>query len=294
MFSKTIGHLVIVGVGLIGGSVSLSLKRAGFVRRVTGVGRSRENLELAKRLGVVDEWSQDVAEAVRDADIVLLAVPMTAYDTVFQAMAETLPAGALVTDAGSTKQSAIDAANRHLPNPGRFVAAHPIAGTEHSGAAAAFAELFEEQHCIITPTDQTDGEALERVRQMWEVTGSRITLMDAGLHDQALASVSHLPHLVSFALVNAVRRLAPGDDPFRFAAGGFRDFTRIASSSPEMWRDIALCNRRALLDRLAALQAELTAISKAVEEGDGDFLLDEFREAKEARDAWLKKHEGEL
>ena len=294
MLSKTIDHLVIVGVGLIGGSVSLSLKRAGFVRRVTGVGRSRENLELAKRLGVVDDWTHDVAEAVADADVVLLAVPMTAYDAVFQTMAETLPDDAVVTDAGSTKQSAIESANRHLPNPGRFVAAHPIAGTEHSGAGAAFVELFEGQHCIITPTDDTDAEALARVRELWEVTGSRITLMDAVGHDQALASVSHLPHLVSFALVNAVRRLAPGDDPFRFAAGGFRDFTRIASSSPEMWRDIALCNRQALLERIEALQGELSALSKAVEEGDGDHLLNEFRQAKEARDAWLKKHGGDL
>ena len=294
MFNKTIGHLVIVGVGLIGGSVSLSLKRAGFVRRVTGVGRSRDNLELAKRLGVVDGWTHDLAEAVRDADMVLLAVPMTAYDSVFQAMAETLPATAVVTDAGSTKQSAIEAANRHLPSPERFIAAHPIAGTEHSGAGAAFAELFEGQHCIITPTADSDAEALTRVTQMWEVTGSRITLMDAAEHDQALASVSHLPHLVSFALVNAVRRLAPGDDPFRFAAGGFRDFTRIASSSPEMWRDIALCNGPALLQRIEALQGELSALARAVKEGDGDCLLDEFRQAKQARDAWLKRHGGDL
>lgn len=293
MLSKTINHLVIVGVGLIGGSFSLSLKRAGFVRRVTGVGRSRDNLELAKRLGVVDDWTHDVAEAVKDADMVLLAVPMTAYDTVFAAMAGVLPADSVITDAGSTKQSAIEAANRHLPDPGRFVAAHPIAGTEHSGAAAAFAELFEGQHCIITPDAKTDVGALAAVKAMWEITGSRITLMDAAEHDQALASVSHLPHLVSFALVNAVCRLS-ADDPFRFAAGGFRDFTRIASSSPEMWRDIALCNRPALLERIEALRGELAAVSRAIEAGDGDFLLNEFRQAKEARDAWLNKHGGDL
>lgn len=293
MLSRTIGHLVIVGVGLIGGSLSLSLKRAGFVHRVTGVGRSRENLELARRLGVVDDWSHDVAAAVRGADMVLLAVPMSAYDSVFAAMSGELSATAVVTEAGSTKQSAIEAAARHLPDPHRFVAAHPIAGTEHSGAGAAFAGLFEGQQCIITPTDDTDPEALAMVQSMWNVTGSRVTLMDAAAHDEALASVSHLPHLVSFALVNAVRRHS-GDDPFRFAAGGFRDFTRIASSSPEMWRDIALCNRRALLGKIDDLQAELKALRRAVESGDGDYLLHEFSEARDARDAWLKRQGGNV
>ena len=282
---NSIKHLVVVGVGLIGGSLSLALKRAGFVQRVTGVGRSRENLELASELGVIDDWTHDLTEAVRDADMVLLAVPMTAYDGLFKAMADVLPAHAIVTDAGSTKQSAIVAAQKNLANPARFVAAHPIAGTEHSGAAAAFAELFEDHLCILTPDDHTDAEALATVKSMWETAGCKIREMDAAEHDDALAGVSHLPHLAAFALVNAVRKQA--GDSFEFAAGGFRDFTRIASSSPAMWRDIALCNQQALIGKIDALQHELTILREALEAGDGESLLHEFEAAKQARDAWL-------
>jgi len=294
MLSKTIGHLVVAGVGLIGGSVSLALQRAGIVEHVTGVGRSRENLELASDLGVIDDWTHDVAEAVRDADMVLIAVPMAAYDHLFKAMAGVLPARTIITDAGSTKQSAMLAAQQYLPAPGRFVAAHPIAGTEHSGAGAAFAELFDGQLCILTPDKHTDAEALAVVQGMWEATGCTVRTMDAGEHDDALAGVSHLPHLAAFALVNAVRRQAVHEDPFEFAAGGFRDFTRIASSSPHMWRDIALCNKRALLSKIDDLQHELTVLREALEAGDGERLLHEFKSAKHARDKWLAKHKGKL
>jgi prephenate dehydrogenase len=283
-----IKHLVVVGTGLIGGSLSLALKRAGVVQRVTGVGRSRENLELACELGVIDDWTHDLTEAVRDADMVLLAVPMSAYDGLFKAMSDALPVHAIVTDAGSTKQSAMIAAGRHLPNPARFVAAHPIAGTEHSGAGAAFAELFEGHLCILTPDDHTDAEALAEVKRMWEATGCHIREMEAADHDDALAGVSHLPHLAAFALVNAVRKQA-GENPFQFAAGGFRDFTRIASSSPHMWRDIALCNKQALMGKIDALQTELVILREALEAGDGERLLHEFQSAKQARDAWLDK-----
>ena len=286
-----IDHLVIIGVGLIGGSVSLALQRAGVVGRVTGVGRSRENLELAQQLGIVDAWSHDISEAVADADVVLLAVPMNAYASVFSAMAACLPASAVITDAGSTKQSAIAAAHQHLPNPDRFIAAHPIAGTEQSGAGAAFAELFDKRLTVITPEQNSDAAALTLVDQLWQQTGSRVVSMDAAEHDDFLASVSHLPHLAAFALVNAVRRQkTEGHDPFCFAAGGFRDFTRIASSSPEMWRDIALSNRDALLGQLDAFQQELNGVREALLADDGERLLKEFAAAREARETWLAKH----
>ncbi len=286
-----IKHLVVIGTGLIGGSLALALKKAGVVERVTGVGRSRENLELAKVRGVVDDWTHDIAAAVADADIVLLAVPMSAYESVFTAMVDTLPATAIVTDAGSTKQSAIAAARTCLPDPCRFIAGHPIAGTEQSGAGAAFAELFEHHLCILTPQDNTDPAALQRVQSMWEAAGSRVICMAPEEHDDFLAAVSHLPHLAAFALVNAVRK--QGNDehkPFEFAAGGFRDFTRIASSSPQMWRDIALCNRQAIMHQLDALQDELTAMKLALQADDGEQLLDDFKAAKTARDAWLAQH----
>jgi len=284
-------HLVVIGTGLIGGSVALALKRAGAVGRVTGVGRSRENLEQASELGVIDDWSHDIAEAVKDADAVLVAVPMTAFAAVFAAMAETLPEDCVVTDAGSTKQSAIDAAYAHLPHPQRFIAAHPIAGTEKSGAAAAFAELFDKRLCVITPAMDSEMDALARVHWLWEQTGSRVMTMAAQEHDSLLASVSHLPHLAAFALVNVVRGQAREDhDPFRFAAGGFRDFTRIASSSPEMWRDIALCNREALIAQIDAFGQELETLKDALNKGDGEALLKEFGEAREARERWLATH----
>lgn len=285
---KPIQHLVVIGTGLIGGSLSLALKRAGMVNRVTGVGRNRDNLELAKDLGVVDDWTHDVAQAVQSADVVLLSVPMQAYDGVFAAMADQLGEHTVVTDAGSTKQSAIAAAKKYLHNSEQFIAAHPIAGTEQSGAAAAFAELYDGRLCIVTPEADSNPAALTIVKQMWEQAGARVEVMAATEHDEFLASVSHLPHLAAFALVNAVsKQRSDGHDPFRFAAGGFRDFTRIASSSPEMWRDIALCNREALLDQIERFQFELNSLREALLAGDGDRLKNEFTAARDARENWL-------
>jgi len=290
-----IKHLVVIGTGLIGGSLALALKKAGVVERITGVGRSRDNLELAIARGIVDDWTHDIAAAVADADIVLLAVPMTAYESVFAAMADALPASAIVPDAGSTKQSDIDAAQKNLPAGCRFVAGHPIAGTEQSGAGAAFAELFENHLCILTPQDDTNAQALQTVRAMWEAAGGRVICMAPTEHDDFLAAVSHLPHMAAFALVNAVRKQGNDEhEPFEFAAGGFRDFTRIASSSPQMWRDIALCNRQAIMHQIDALQDELSAMKLALQAGDGEQLLADFKAAKTARDAWLTQHGEEL
>jgi len=288
-------HLVVIGVGLIGGSIARALKHEGFVGRVTGVGRSRENLDRARELGIIDHWSHNIAEAVHDADMVVVAVPMGAYDRLFAELAKVLPENAVVTDAGSTKQHAIDVAEKHLSDSSRFIPAHPIAGTEQSGAEASFAELFEDRLCILTPAENADPESLAIVNAMWEATKSRVVQMDAKRHDDFLASVSHLPHLAAFALVNAVRKQGDEEhDPFQFAAGGFRDFTRIASSSPEMWRDIALSNSEALASNIDALQAELAELKLALESGDGEMLLQSFSAAKKARDEWLEKHGGSL
>ncbi len=293
--SRPVDKLVVIGVGLIGGSLALALRRAGLVRHVTGVGRSRENLETAQSLGIVDDWTLDAAAAVGDADVVLLAVPMGAYEAVLADIDGALPPHAVVTDAGSTKQTAWQAARKCLSDPSRFVPAHPLAGTERSGAEAAFAELFDGRLCILTPDATTDGHAVARVEALWQAAGATVLHMPAARHDELLAAVSHLPHLAAFALVNAVRRSAgKGEDPFRFAAGGFRDFTRIASSSPQMWRDIALANRTALLAKLDALQAELGEMRRMLEAADGEGLLDAFSEAKSARDAWLAQHGGGL
>lgn len=294
---QQIERLAVIGVGLIGGSVARSLKRAGYAKRITGIGRNAEHLEKAKELGVVDDFSTDIAEGVADADMVLISVPMGAYDAILTALAGKLKPGCVLTDAGSTKQHAVDTARRHLSDAelARFVPAHPIAGTEHSGVEASFASLFDGRLCVLTPTDQTEADACDAAREMWKATGSRIMEMSAAEHDDFLAAVSHLPHLLAFGLVNTVRK--QGDekhDPFCFAAGGFRDFTRIASSSPEMWRDIALCNRKALVEKLDVLEVELNALRKALDAGDGEALVNDFRAAKEARDAWLATHGGNL
>jgi len=255
------------------------------------VGRSAANLKEAVRLGVIDDFSHDIEKAVVNADMVLIAVPVAACDQVFAALAKSLPDKAIVTDAGSTKQSVMASAEKYLKYPSQFVPAHPIAGTEHSGAAAAFAELFEDKKCILTPNEQTDAKALAQVKNMWEAVGARVKIMSAAEHDDVLAAVSHLPHLAAFAIVNAVGK---SNAAFRFAAGGFRDFTRIASSSPEMWRDIALCNQSAIVDKIDALQEELTALRDALNAHDGDALLDKFASAKQARDIWMSKYGDKL
>jgi len=295
MTRSRIKHLAIIGVGLIGGSLARALRRANAVEYITGAGRNPEHLEHAQELGVVDNFTTSVSAAVKDADIVLISVPMCAYETVFSDMAGSLPLHCLITDAGSTKQHAIDMARKHLSasQMTRFVPAHPIAGTENSGVDASFATLFEKHLCILTPTQETRPEATQAIEIMWQEAGSEVMCMDAADHDDFLASVSHLPHVLAYALVNAVRKQEnETHDPFYFAAGGFRDFSRIASSSPEMWRDIALCNRESILHKLDALQLELDELRGALEAGDGQRLLDAFSQAKQARDEWLARHEG--
>jgi len=281
--SILIKHLVVIGTGLIGGSLALALKQASVVKRVTGVGRNPQNLQDAINLGVIDDASDDIQRAVVDADMVLVAVPVSACGQVFADLRDALPEHALLSDAGSTKQSVIKAAQASGINMQRFVPGHPIAGTEHSGAAAAFASLFQKHRCILTPTAETSPEALRTVRQMWEVAGASIEVMDAKQHDNIMASISHLPHLTAFSMINALSH----DDVFRFAAGGFRDFTRIASSSPEMWRDIGLCNADAITQKIDALQDELNDLRLALTSQDGEALLQKFTAAKQARDQWL-------
>jgi len=289
-----IKHLTIIGVGLIGGSLARALRRAGVVEQITGAGRNAEHLKHAQELGAVDDFTTSVPDAVKNADTVLISVPMCAYDAIFSEISGNLPPYCLITDAGSTKQYAMNVAKKHLSSNqiSRFVPAHPIAGTEHSGVDASFAELFDNHLCVLTPAKEARPEATQAIEAMWQAAGSDVICMDASDHDDFLAAVSHLPHMLAFALVNAVRKQGnKTHDPFLFAAGGFRDFTRIASSSPEMWRDIALCNRTPVLHKLDALQMELDDLRTALEAGDGERLLAGFRQAKQARDQWLASRE---
>jgi len=283
-----IGKLVVIGVGLIGGSLALALKRQGLVGHVCGIGRSRSNLDDALRLGVLDSATADYAEALSGADVVLVATPVAQMPAVFAALAHGVSQSTIITDGGSTKQDVIAAARAALgPRFTRFVPGHPIAGTEHAGAAAAFADLFAKRKVVLAPETETDPEATAIVKAMWEATGATVSAMSATEHDRIFAAVSHLPHLLAFALVEELALRPDRADFFRFAAGGFRDFTRIASSSPEMWRDIAIANRSALLDELRGYRERIERLEALLAAGDADGLWNVFTTARAARNAWL-------
>jgi prephenate dehydrogenase len=283
-----IGKLVVIGTGLIGGSFALALKRARAVKRVVGVGRTRRNLAAALKLKVIDEASQDPARAVREADLVLLAVPVGQMAAVMSAIAPHLPAHAVVTDAGSTKSDVIACARRFLARHlARFVPGHPIAGTENSGAAAAVPDLFRERNVILTPQRETAAAATRLVQRAWETCGARVVKLDAAEHDAILAGVSHLPHIVAYALVNMLARRPNASRLFGLSAGGLRDTVRIAGSSPEMWADICVANRAALLTALEDYENELEQMRAAIEGADAAELKRMFAQARSAREKLL-------
>lgn len=288
--ARGIGRLVVVGVGLIGGSCALALKSAGRVREVVGVGRSRRNLDDALSRGVVDRawtltdpWTADLA----DADMVLVATPVGEIGTMLSTIARHAGPATIVTDAGSTKADVVDAARKAFgARVDRFVPSHPIAGTEHSGAAAAFPTLFRDRVAVLTPLPETSDRAVAAVRAMWEACGARVIPLAHGEHDRIFAAVSHLPHVLAFALVAQLAARPDAADLFAHAASGFRDFTRIAGSSPEMWRDIALANRAALSEALAGYRAMLDRLAQAIADGDGAALERVFAQASAARRRW--------
>ncbi len=288
MNSFYIDKLAVVGVGLIGGSLALALKEAGAVGHVAGIGRGLPNLETALKLGVVDSFTQDLTEGVTDADVVFLATPVQVLGAVAERAMPHLKPGAIITDGGSVKQAVIDAIEPHLRDDIHFVPGHPIAGTEDSGAEAAFATLYRDRRCILTPTKRTADEALERIRQMWQLVGSQVVVMDIDKHDRVLAAISHLPHMVAYALVNAVGAYDRYDENIlEYSAGGFRDFTRIASSDPTMWRDIAQTNREALLEMMEQFETFFAELKEDVAVGSGERLFEFFRRSKQSRDKIL-------
>ena len=286
--SNSIGRLAVIGVGLIGGSLARALRKAGRVDEIVGCGRGKANLDEAVKLGVIDRYSHDISEAVRDADVVFLAVPLGAMRGAFDAMRATLPKHALVTDGGSAKGSVVTDCREAAPELlQRFVPGHPIAGTENNGVAASFAELYHNRRVILTPLPENDPAAVARVRGLWETCGAEVTEMSVEHHDEVLAATSHLPHMLAFGLVDMLARMKENDEIFRYAAGGFRDFTRIASSNPVMWRDICIANREALSPMLAAFAEEMTALADSIAEADSDELLNIFERAKAARDRFV-------
>lgn len=281
-----IERLCVIGVGLIGGSLARALRAAGAVGEVVGSSRREAHLRRALELGVVDRFHLDPGEAARGADMVVVCTPMGAMEDVFRALAPGLGPDAVLTDAGSVKQTVLRAARSAFGRvPPSLVPGHPIAGTEHSGVEASLAELFQGRRVILTPHEDTDPAAAARVEAMWRAAGAEVDRMDAAGHDRILASVSHLPHLLAYALVDLLAGGSP--ECFRYAAGGFRDFTRIASSDPVMWRDICLENREAVAEALEAMRTEIDALAHVVRGGDGDALFERFSRAKRARDGYF-------
>lgn len=299
MANVGIDKLVIIGVGLIGGSFALALRKAGHVRHIVGVGRSRENMQRALARGAIDEIAADLAPALRGANVIFLALPVGQTGKTLARISPLLEPDSIVTDAGSTKQDVIAAARLHLPRHLKnFVPGHPVAGAERSGASAADPELFRGRNVVLTPLEETGAEATQLVTGLWQACGATVSKLSAARHDDILAAVSHLPHVLAFALMSLLSGAQDSQDSpdtsnasklLRFAGSGFRDFTRIAGSSPEMWRDICLGNRETLLKQMDAYQRELGAIRDLLAKGDGEALEKLFANARETRRRWLKK-----
>lgn len=288
--------LVIFGVGLIGGSLALALKQQAAVQHVVGVGRRPEALAQALRLGVIDEAQDDIAAAMADADVVIMATPVAQTPQLLARMLPHLETKTVISDVGSTKGDIavyVEQAAQQRANPqqlmAQFIGAHPIAGAEKSGVAAAQADLFQGKKVILTPNPHTAPAALATIQQLWQRCGAQTSCMTPEQHDAIFACVSHLPHLLAFALVHEIASRDNAEQLFAFAASGFRDFTRIAGSSAEMWRDISLANRPALLQELAQYQAALTHLQQLLQQSDAAGLQDFLTTASEARNAWAQQ-----
>lgn len=280
-----IDHLTIIGVGLIGSSLSLALRDSGYVQRVSGCGRSESNLQQGVDLGVLDDYSLSLTSAVIDADVVVLAVPLAAMRSVLEAIYPVLSSKMIITDVGSAKASVVQDAREVLGNRfTQFVAGHPIAGTERSGVEAGFASLYQNRKIILTPDQDTNPDATRIIENMWLATGAEVEQMSVEHHDHILAATSHLPHMLAFSLVSHLSKMSDQHEIFSYAAGGFRDFTRIASSDPVMWRDICMANGDALLELIDGYKLELDEISKSIREHDSEALFELFRDAKHTRD----------
>ncbi len=278
-------RMALIGVGLIGSSLARVARREGLAGHIAVSARTQETLDKALELGFADSVSLDAAEAARDADLVVLCTPLGAYADIAKAIQPALKPGAIVSDVGSCKEPMFIDVQPYLPDGVHMVPGHPVAGTEHSGPEAGFAELFEGRWCILTPGPDTDTDAVARVTELWRRAGMTVETMDAAHHDQVLALTSHLPHLIAYTIVGTATDLEDElkKEVFKYSAGGFRDFTRIAASDPVMWRDVFLKNRDALLDVLGRFTEDLTALQRAIRKGDAKTLEDHFTRTRDAR-----------
>jgi cyclohexadieny/prephenate dehydrogenase len=277
--------IALVGIGLIGSSLARVIRREGLASHIAIATRSPETLKRAEELGLGDSYFTNAAEAVKDADLVIVSVPVGSSGTVAEEIAPALKAGAILTDVGSTKGSVIAQMKPHVPEGVHFIPGHPLAGTEKSGPDAGFAELFENRWCILTPLPDTDPEAVEKLSEFWRRCGSNIDTMDPEHHDMVLAIVSHLPHIIAYNIVGTADDLAAvtKSEVIKYSASGFRDFTRIAASDPTMWRDVCLHNKDAILEMLARFSEDLASLQRAIRWGDGEKLFDLFTRTRAIR-----------
>ncbi len=278
-------RVAFIGIGLIGSSLARVIKRDGLARHIVASARTERTLETALRLGIADSVEIDAAEAVRDADLVVICTPISTYGAIAERIAPNLKPGAIVTDVGSVKSAVIKAVAPHLPDGVQFVPGHPIAGTENSGPESGFDTLFENRWFLVTPPAGTDPAAVERVSELWRRAGSMIQVMDPVHHDHVLAITSHIPHLIAFTIVGTATDLEDHlkSEVVKYSAAGFRDFTRIAASDPVMWRDVFLNNRDAVLEMLGRLTEDLSGLQRAIRVGDGETLEKLFARTREIR-----------
>ncbi len=289
-------RLALIGIGLIGSSIARACRRFGLVREIVVYSRRAETRADAGQLGLADRIEADPAAAVRGADAVIICTPMRSFAEVAAAMAPGLAPGAIVSDVGSVKGSVVQDVGPHLPPGVHLVPAHPIAGTEHSGPAAGFAELFVGRWCILTPPPEADPAAVDRIEALWRGMGMMVERMDAAHHDRVLAITSHIPHLIAYTIVGTAADMQEDAkaEVIKFSAGGFRDFTRIAASDPVMWRDVFLTNREAVLDVLQQFTEDLTRLQRAIRRGEGDLLEALFTRTRAIRRGIIDARQAEM
>lgn len=287
MSRQIFDHVALIGIGLIGSSLARVLRRDGLTGRITGCARREETRAKALELGIADAMFESPAEAAAGADLVVICTPIGAYTAVAEAIRPVLKPGAIVSDVGSVKEKVVELLSPHIPEGVHLVPAHPVAGTEHSGPESGFPELFDGRWAILTPVPGTDDAALEKVRALWTAAGSMIEIMTPAHHDMVMSITSHLPHLIAYTIVGTATDLEDDikSEVIKFAAGGFRDFTRIAASDPVMWRDIFLNNREAVLEALGRFTEDLTALQRAIRRGKGDELEALFTRTRAIRRA---------
>ncbi|MCR9283675.1 MAG: prephenate/arogenate dehydrogenase family protein [Rhodobacteraceae bacterium] len=278
-------RMALIGIGLIGSSLAQVARERGLVKEIAISTRSADTLQRAEELGLGDSYALDAAVAVEGADLVILCAPVGANEAIAKWIAPALKKGAIVTDVGSTKGSVVDQVSPHVPEGVHFIPGHPIAGTEQSGPDAGFPTLFDQRWCILTPAEDTDPEALEKLSAFWRACGSDVDTMDARHHDLVLAIVSHLPHLIAYNIVGTADDLetVTKSEVIKYSASGFRDFTRLAASDPTMWRDVCLHNKDAILEMLARFSEDLSALQRAIRWGDGQMLFDLFTRTRGIR-----------